>query len=67
MKKETKNMNSGRKEFGNYIIGTVIIIVGKTIGEGTFGKVKSSIHKLTNENVAIKILEKNKINDQADT
>ena len=36
----------------------------KTIGEGTFGKVKLSIHLPTNEYVAIKILEKSKITDK---
>ena len=35
----------------------------KTIGEGTFGKVKLGLHKLTKEFVAIKILEKSNIND----
>lgn len=40
---------------------------GKTLGEGTFGKVKIGKHKITGENVAIKILEKSKINDTADT
>lgn len=40
--------------------------VGKTIGEGTFGKVKKGIHKLTGVPVAIKILEKDKIVDLAD-
>ena len=33
----------------------------KTIGEGTFGKVKLAIHILTGEKVAIKILQKNLI------
>ena len=33
----------------------------RTIGEGTFGKVKLAIHILTGEKVAIKILEKNLI------
>ena len=28
-------------------------IVGETIGEGTFGKVKNGTHKLTMENVGI--------------
>ena len=60
MKKNEENPKSNRKEFGNYIIG-------KTLGEGTFGKVKLGIHKITGENVAIKILEKDKINDIADT
>jgi 5'-AMP-activated protein kinase catalytic alpha subunit len=40
--------------------------LGKTIGEGTFGKVKSAIHKPTNQQVAIKILEKTKITEVAD-
>ena len=39
---------------------------GKTIGEGTFGKVKMANHILTNERVAIKILEKDRIIDVAD-
>jgi len=33
----------------------------KTIGEGTFGKVKLGIHLSTKENVAVKILDKDKI------
>lgn len=32
--------------------------MGKTIGEGTFGKVKLGTHTLTGERVAIKILVK---------
>ena len=36
----------------------------KTIGEGTFGKVKLSLHLPTKEYVAIKILEKCCINDK---
>ena len=36
----------------------------KTIGEGTFGKVKLAIHIITGEKVAIKILQKNLIKDQ---
>ena len=44
---------------GNYIIQ-------KTIGEGTFGKVKLGIHTLTGEKVAIKILEKDLITDVSD-
>jgi serine/threonine protein kinase len=41
-------------------------IVSKTLGQGTFGKVKLGIHILTNEKVAIKILEKDKMVDQDD-
>jgi serine/threonine protein kinase len=40
--------------------------LGDTIGEGTFGKVKTGTHALTDEKVAIKILEKNKIVDEKD-
>ena len=40
--------------------------ISKTIGEGTFGKVKIGYHKLTCEKVAIKILEKKRIIDVAD-
>ena len=36
----------------------------RTIGEGTFGKVKLSIHIPTKEYVAIKILEKSRIQDK---
>jgi 5'-AMP-activated protein kinase catalytic alpha subunit len=38
----------------------------KSIGEGTFGKVKLGVHQFTNEKVAIKILEKKRIVDVAD-
>lgn len=41
-------------------------ILGKTIGEGTFGKVKIGMHILTKAKVAVKILEKSKIIDVAD-
>ncbi|GIQ85244.1 hypothetical protein KIPB_006882 [Kipferlia bialata] len=51
---------SGRvKRVGNYVIG-------KTIGEGTFGRVRLGTHILTNEKVALKILEKQRIVDVAD-
>ena len=39
------------KHKGNYILGT-------TLGEGTFGKVKLATNIQTNEKVAIKILDK---------
>ena len=35
--------------------------IEEEIGEGTFGKVRKGTHKLTQESVAIKILEKNRI------
>lgn len=68
MKKETRDSNSiTSKEISGYILGMQLINIGKTLGEGTFSKVKLAKHKITNENVAIKILEKSKINDVADT
>ncbi|KAM3135268.1 hypothetical protein pb186bvf_012566 [Paramecium bursaria] len=41
-------------------------IIDKTIGQGTFGKVKLGIHKATGEKVAIKILEKQRIENEND-
>ena len=41
-------------------------VLSKTIGKGTFGKVKLGVHNLTGEKVAVKILEKDKIKDQSD-
>eukprot|EP00913_Durusdinium_trenchii_P011785 g11069.t1 len=54
--------DSGRaraKSIGHYILGL-------TIGEGTFGKVKLGTHILTSERVAVKILEKERIVEVAD-
>ena len=53
------NHGNGRKVVGHYLLG-------KTIGEGTFGKVKIAVHIPTGEKVAVKILEKSRIKDQAD-
>merc|ERR1719267_335175 len=47
------------KSIGHYILG-------KTIGEGTFGKVKLGTHILTGERVAVKVLEKDRIKEVAD-
>lgn len=47
------------KAVGHYLLG-------KTIGEGTFGRVKLGTHILTDETVAVKILEKARIADVAD-
>lgn len=41
-------------------------MLGKTLGEGTFGKVKLGTHILTNEKVAVKVLEKSRIRDKKD-
>ena len=40
--------------------------IGRTIGEGTFGKVKLGVHTQTLDKVAIKVLEKERICDVAD-
>lgn len=45
------NENTREKKIGYYLLGD-------TIGEGTFGKVKLGTHTLTGERVAIKILVK---------
>lgn len=58
IKEEAAEADQG-KTIGNYSIS-------KTIGEGTFGKVKLGTHKLTGEKVAIKILEKERITDVSD-
>lgn len=47
-------MEKGGKEVGKYILF-------KTLGEGTFGKVKYAVNKENQEAVAIKILDKDKI------
>ena len=39
-------------------------IIGEQIGEGTYGKVKLATHKITNEKVAIKILDKFKLTNK---
>ena len=41
-------------------------IIGRSLGQGTFGKVRIGTHTITNELVAIKILEKDKIKDKSD-
>jgi len=38
-------------------------VVGRSLGQGTFGKVRLGTHLITGEKVAIKILEKDKIKD----
>lgn len=40
--------------------------IKNSIGKGTFGTVKLAIHLPTREKVAIKILEKEKIEDESD-
>jgi 5'-AMP-activated protein kinase catalytic alpha subunit len=40
--------------------------MGKVLGEGTFGKVRLGVHLPTQQQVAIKVLEKQRIQDQGD-
>jgi len=42
------------------------MFVGRDLGKGTFGKVRVGTHLLTDEKVAVKILEKDKIIDSSD-
>lgn len=55
----TQEVRPRTKSIGHYILG-------KTIGEGTFGKVKLGTHILTGERVAVKVLEKERIVEVAD-
>ena len=48
----------------NKIIGDYLLL--STIGRGTFSKVKLGLHIPTKQKVAVKILDKEKINDEAD-
>ncbi|GKT22894.1 Kinase, CAMK CAMKL [Aduncisulcus paluster] len=41
-------------------------VLGKTIGEGTFGRVRLATHVPTGEKVAMKILEKSQMKDKTD-
>lgn len=54
----------GRRVVKNNVIGSYRI--EKTLGQGTFGKVKQGVHLHTKQKVAIKILEKDKIKDVND-
>ncbi|CAD8148519.1 unnamed protein product [Paramecium pentaurelia] len=54
-----KLQNQRTRMIGNYLIG-------KTLGFGTFGKVKMVTHEQSGEKVAIKILEKDRIVETAD-
>ena len=60
-KKEEKNNKNEEKEMkiGNYLIK-------KTIGKGTFGKVKLGIYLPRHKKVAIKVLEKKRLKEEDD-
>ena len=59
MRQANPKLLQKKRVVGNYYIE-------EAIGEGTFGKVRKGTHRLTRENVAIKILEKNRICDVTD-
>ena len=40
--------------------------LGKTLGKGTFGKVKEATHITTGEKVAVKIIDKKSIEEEDD-
>ena len=42
------------------------VSLGRSLGSGTFGKVRIGTHTITGEKVAIKILEKDRIKDKGD-
>jgi 5'-AMP-activated protein kinase, catalytic alpha subunit len=52
--------------FGVIQFSNNLSVIGKSLGKGTFGKVKQATHTLTGEKVAVKILEKDKIKDKKD-
>ncbi|KAI8906750.1 kinase-like domain-containing protein [Gorgonomyces haynaldii] len=54
---EEKDAKQSKKFVGNYEIL-------KTIGEGSFAKVKLAIHRLTKAKVAIKVIDKTKLPDE---
>ena len=59
MRNPHSNNREKEYEVGDYIIK-------KTLGQGTFGKVKLGVHIPSEEQVAIKILEKERIQDKED-
>ncbi|MCQ2816547.1 MAG: protein kinase [archaeon] len=59
MSPRNNNINKGQLKLGPYLIG-------KKLGQGTFGLVRLGTHIKTGEKVAIKILEKSKILESSD-
>ncbi|KAH6573884.1 hypothetical protein BASA50_007475 [Batrachochytrium salamandrivorans] len=56
-KDDTNNPDIGLPGIGNYIFQ-------KTVGEGNFAKVKLATHKLTNGEVAIKVIDKTQLDEK---
>jgi len=62
--KNTKNKNSLKNVEISKIIGNYLLY--EQIGKGSFSKVAKAIHLITEQTVAVKILEKDKIEDEID-
>ena len=62
--KHSQEKEKEKEKEKEYKIGKYLI--KGTVGRGTFGKVKLGIYIPTNEKVAIKILEKNRIREKDD-
>lgn len=58
-RERTRTAPHDSRQVGNYVLS-------KTLGEGTFGKVKLGVHSLTGEQVAVKVLEKDRIVDKGE-
>ncbi|KAL2911871.1 hypothetical protein HK105_208654 [Polyrhizophydium stewartii] len=56
-KDDTNNPDIGLSSIGNYVFQ-------KTVGEGNFAKVKLATHKLTNAEVAIKVIDKTQLDEK---
>ena len=63
-KKKKESLNNSQNTSQEALIGDYII--KKTIGTGTFSTVKLGVHRITQKKVAIKILDKNKIESKDD-
>ena len=61
-----KESISNNKENNNKEILIGDYIIKKTLGTGTFSVVKLGIHRITQKKVAVKILDKNKIESKDD-
>ena len=60
------DVGAPQTEIGEYTLGSYWLHVGRTLGKGTFGKVKLGKQRRTGQLVAIKILEKDKIVETTD-
>ena len=63
-KDKKESLNKSQEQPQDVLIGDYII--KKTIGSGTFSTVKLGVHRITQKKVAIKILDKNKIESKDD-